>query len=56
MLLISVALAGAVAGGLTVVLLSKNNKNTIAKARQEILESVAKGRTAVEEVLKKHGV
>lgn len=34
--------AGVVVGGLAVVLLSKNNKNTIAKARQEVLDAADK--------------
>lgn len=37
-----VFLAGLVVGGLTVVLFSKNNKNTIAKLRQDILDAVKK--------------
>lgn len=47
-------LFGIVVGGLVVVLFSKNNKNTIATARREILDAVAKGKDEVEKVLNKH--
>jgi hypothetical protein len=45
---------GLVVGALTVVLLSKNNKNTIAKIRAEVLEVASKGETEVKKVIEKY--
>jgi len=47
-------LGGLVVGALTVVLLSKNNKNTIAKIRSEVLAAAAKGEAEVKKVIDKY--
>jgi hypothetical protein len=44
-------LIGAFVGGLAVVLLSKNNKNTIAKLREEVLVAATKGEAEVKKVV-----
>jgi uncharacterized membrane-anchored protein YhcB (DUF1043 family) len=45
---------GLVIGALVVVLLSKNNKNTIAKIRGEVLAAAAKGEAEVKKVIEKY--
>ena len=45
---------GLIVGALTVVLLSKNNKNTIAKIREEVLAAAAKGESEVKKVIDKY--
>jgi hypothetical protein len=47
-------LGGLIVGALTVVLLSKNNKNTIAKIRSEVLAAAAKGEAEVKKVIDKY--
>ena len=47
-------LGGLVVGALTVVLLSKNNKNTIAKIREEVLAAADKGGAEVKKVINKY--
>jgi hypothetical protein len=47
-------IGGLVVGALTVVLLSKNNKNTIAKIRSEVLAVAAKGEAEVKKVIDKY--
>jgi hypothetical protein len=51
MFYILAGVVGVAIGILLVVIFSKNNKNTIAKARQEILDAVTHGKTEVEKVL-----
>lgn len=47
-------LIGMFVGGLIVVLLSKNNKNTIAKLRGEVLAAAAKGEAEVKKVVEQY--
>jgi hypothetical protein len=47
-------LGGLIVGALVVVLLSKNNKNTIAKIRSEVLAAAAKGEAEVKKVIDKY--
>lgn len=47
-------IGGLIVGALTVVLLSKNNKNTIAKIRSEVLAAAAKGEAEVKKVIDKY--
>lgn len=44
---------GVVVGGAGVIVFSKNNKNHIAKYREEILAAVAKGEAEVAKVIDK---
>ena len=52
--LIVAGLVGAFVGALVVVILGKNNKNTIAKIRQEILEVANKGEKEIKKVIEKY--
>lgn len=52
--LIVAGLVGAFVGGLVVVMLSKNNKNTIAKIREEVLSVANKGETEIKKVVDKY--
>lgn len=50
-----IAIAGGfVAGALLVVMFSKNNKNTIAKIRQEVLDVANKGEVEIKKVIEKY--
>jgi len=45
---------GFVLGSIVVIMLSKNNKNTIAKMRQDISAVSSHGKVAIEQVLAKY--
>ena len=54
MILATGIIIGMFVGGLVVVLLSKNNKNTIAKLREEVLAAAAKGEAEVKKVVEQY--
>jgi hypothetical protein len=45
---------GALVGALVVVMLSKNNKHTIAKMREDILAVASKGEKEIKKVIEKY--
>jgi hypothetical protein len=45
---------GALIGAFVVVMFSKNNKNTIAKIREEVLEAANKGEKEIKKVIEKY--
>lgn len=52
--LLIVGAIGYIAGAVTVIVFSKNNKNTIASAREEILSAAARGQAELNKTLDKY--
>lgn len=48
------AAGGLVVGALLVVMFSKNNKNTIAKIREEVLAAANKGEAEIKKIIEKY--